>query len=456
MSGEIDAGTIRSQTLRSIRAGLVGTIIPDLSPGDPTTVGHLVLRLIDHLLAVEAEEDEGTDTAAVERNAVARVTDYSPASRAAMRDFVEAETARLVRRDPETAGGVAQMYLGGRTSRADDHDEDAQPEGPTLTADSLTAYLRQRFPEKQGLIVRSLDLLPGGMSKQTIKVRMEAGGREERFVIRKDFPVSPSEASVVQEYPMLCAMWQTGGVPMAEPLWAEPDPAIFGTPLMAVSLAEGSNDYSAAYNDPAVAHVFADALAGAMARLHAVRLQQTTAGPLVERSAREHVAAEIERWHSGLRRWKVAPDPVLEAAFAWLSANIPDQVAPSAIVHGDIGFHNMLMTDGRLSALLDWEFSHIGDPAEDVVYSRFFVEQVVDWRTFVDMYVRHGGTAPTPEQERFYAIWQSARNAAGCVGAQRAFLTKAGADMKLGVSGMTFGPRFALDALQRIVVDASK
>jgi aminoglycoside phosphotransferase (APT) family kinase protein len=99
---------------------------------------------------------------------------------------------------------------------------------------------------------------------------------------------------------------------------------------------------------------------------------------------------------------------------------------------------------------LDWEFAHIGDPAEDVVYCRFFVEQVIDWSMFIDLYVSHGGTAPTPEQEQFYAIWQSARNAAGCSGAEHAFLTKDGADMKLGVSGMTFQRRFALDALQRI------
>ncbi len=445
------ARNVRESTLHAIRSALIDTIIPDLSDGDPATVGHLALRLVDHLIALDSEDDViGTDAAAVEGDMVAKVTDETEPSRAAIRRFVAAEEQRLIRRDPEAAGGVAQMYLGGKTSRAED-DTAADKARPLLTAESLTAYLRRRFPDRPERVVQSLDLLPGGMSKQTFKVRTEEIGQIEHFVIRKDFPISPTTVSVVDEYAMLVAMRNSGGMPMAEPLWEESDPAIFGTPLMAVSLVEGSNDYSAAMRDPQVARVFADALAAAMARLHAMPLQRTTAGPLVERDGRAHVAAEIDRWHLLLRRSRTGPEPVLETAFAWLRANIPDLRAPSAIVHGDIGFHNMLMNEGRLAALLDWEFTHIGDPAEDVVYSRFFVEQVIDWETFLNFYEAHGGIRPSAAQEHFYAVWQSARNAAGCAGAEHAFLNNADADMKLGVSGMTFKPRFALDALQRIV-----
>jgi aminoglycoside phosphotransferase (APT) family kinase protein len=109
------------------------------------------------------------------------------------------------------------------------------------------------------------------------------------------------------------------------------------------------------------------------------------------------------------------------------------------------------MQDGKLTALLDWEFAHIGDPAEDLMYSRLFVEQVIDWPSFVKLYVGYGGVAPTPEQERFFAVWQSARNAAGCARAVSIFLAQPSADIKLAVSGLTFEPRFAIDALQRIV-----
>lgn len=453
--GSIAAQAIRERTMRAIRGGLVDTIIPALPSGDPTTVSHLVLRLIDHLIALEKEVEVPTERlTAIEQEAIAEAIRGDDNARRHLKQLAEAESERLIRMDPEAAGGVAQMYLGGRTSRADSSTQ-VVDETPELTEERLTAYMRRRFPARSDITIRKLETLSGGMSKQTIKVEAEDGGTRTRFVIRKDFPILATGASVVEEFPMLKGLWAAGGLPMPEPLWDEPDPAIFGTPLMAVSLVEGSNDYSAALGDPAQGKVFAEALAKAMARLHSMPLQQTIAGPVVERAPREHVAAEIERWHVGLRRWKVAPEPVLESVFAWLHANIPDQVAPSAIVHGDIGFHNMLMKDGQLAALLDWEFTHIGDPAEDVVYSRFFVEQVIDWPSFIALYVKHGGTAPSPQQEQFYAVWQSARNAAGCAGAERAFFTREAADMKFGVSGMTFKPRFALDALQKIALGSA-
>lgn len=442
----IDAGTIRIRTLQAIRNGLVGTLIPDLSPGDPLTVGHLTLRLVDHLISLDAVGN--ADDQWNEAEAMARIVEDTADAHEFIAAFSKGQTAALIRRDPTAAGGIADLYLGGRSNNAEDEKERQEPE--LLTAGRLTDYLARRFPDAPPIVIRSLRLLPGGMSKQTFKVDAERDGQDYPFVIRKDFAISASTAGVTDEYPMLTAMWQAGGLPMAEPLWIEADPAVFGTPMIAVSLVEGSNDYSAAISDPDAALTFADALAGAMAQLHRMPLQHTTAGPLVQRNRREHVAAEIARWHGRLQASKIAPEPALEAVFSWLSANIPDSPAPAALVHGDIGFHNMLMKDGRLTALLDWEFSHIGDPAEDVIYARFFVEQVIAWPRFLDLYEKHGGIRPTAEQEHFYAVWQSARNAAGCAGAEKAFLSHPGADMKLGVSGMTFKPRFAIDALQRI------
>ena len=43
-----------------------------------------------------------------------------------------------------------------------------------------------------------------------------------------------------------------------------------------------------------------------------------------------------------------------------------------SIVHGDLRFGNLLHDEGRLTALLDWEMVHLGDPVEDLgwVYRR--------------------------------------------------------------------------------------
>ncbi len=465
------AGDVRRRTLEAMRASLLGTIIPELSSDGGKTAGHVLLRLTDHLIANEIEAaadapdpalshawtalsgqdaESLLDPAALERVLPEILVRKNRETGDFLERFLAWQTALLVRRDPEAAGGVAEMYRGGKTSKAE---QPAPPKEatPELTPERLTAYLRRRFPERPDVVVTGLTTLPGGFSKQTVMVTTRAGDLEERFVIRKDFPVSPTPRTVVEEFPLLRAVWQAGGVQIAEPLWLEADPAEFGTPMMAVALAEGSGNYASWVGDPEKVRRFGEDLARTMARLHSLPLQATAAGELRERRAEEHVAAEIDRWYTEWQGWKVEPRPLIEAVYAWLKANIPTPLAPAAIVHGDIGFHNMLMQDGRLTALLDWEFSHIGDPAEDLVYCRFFVEQVIDWESFLAIYEAEGGKRPSPEAERFYLVWQGARNSAGCGGALNAFLTKPGADAKLGVSGMTFLPRFELDAFAHIV-----
>lgn len=447
---DINTDRVRSQSLKAVRANLVEVIIPNLTKTDAITSGHMALRLIDHILALDEHSDDIDELKRLEsimpQLAAAADGNCGPL----IRSFTDQQARIMEARDPEAEGGVAQLYLGGRTSRADQAEPD-QTGQPELTAATLTAYLRKRFPQQPEIMVSSLMPLAGGMSKQTIMVTTMNKGREDAFVIRKDLPISPSMMSVSDEYPMLEALQADGRLPVAKTLWHEPDTSIFGTPVIAVSLIKGTNDFSPALGNPALARQFASELARAMATLHNTAPKHTTAGPLITRPAKEHVIAEVTRWYDEMTRWKLGPEPVLESVFAWLLKNIPEPTAPSAMIHGDIGFHNMLMDEGQLVALLDWEYSHIGDPAEDVVYSRFFVEQMIGWPEFIDIYVGFGGIAPTAQQERFYAVWQSARNAAGCLKNESIFLTQDNADIKLGVTGLTFKPRFAIDALQRII-----
>jgi aminoglycoside phosphotransferase (APT) family kinase protein len=74
----------------------------------------------------------------------------------------------------------------------------------------------------------------------------------------------------------------------------------------------------------------------------------------------------------GLRRFaqrayrneKKRPDAFLEFALAWLDRNTPDNPGREGPIVWDAGqFHHQ---DGRITALLDLEFSHIGDPLADL------------------------------------------------------------------------------------------
>ncbi len=59
------------------------------------------------------------------------------------------------------------------------------------------------------------------------------------------------------------------------------------------------------------------------------------------------------------------PHPVFEATFRWLEQNMPP-VTGTSVVHGDYRLGNVLVDNNGLSAILDWELSHLGDPMEDL------------------------------------------------------------------------------------------
>ena len=79
-----------------------------------------------------------------------------------------------------------------------------------------------------------------------------------------------------------------------------------------------------------------------------------------------YLERQIIRWHDQLTRTPTATRlgdllPMKE----WLLAHRP-QAEDRVIVHGDFGFHNLLVARDRVTAVLDWELATIGDPLVDL------------------------------------------------------------------------------------------
>jgi aminoglycoside phosphotransferase (APT) family kinase protein len=62
------------------------------------------------------------------------------------------------------------------------------------------------------------------------------------------------------------------------------------------------------------------------------------------------------------------PHPTFRLGLNWLTREIPSPSEGVHIVHGDFRNGNMLVTDQGLSAVLDWELAHRGDPMEDLAW----------------------------------------------------------------------------------------
>ena len=105
-------------------------------------------------------------------------------------------------------------------------------------------------------------------------------------------------------------------------------------------------------------------LASAAARLHALDVAPF-GGHLAATTVDAAAAGQLAAWHGVFLRQRLEPHPALVYAFAWLERHRP-VARRISVVHGDLRFGNLLHDQGHLTALLDWEMVHLGDPVEDL------------------------------------------------------------------------------------------
>lgn len=114
-------------------------------------------------------------------------------------------------------------------------------------------------------------------------------------------------------------------------------------------------------NDAAYARArerFLDQAGTQLARIHAI-----DPAHLPELEAIPESQDLLRAWIGYYDLWW-EPHPVIDLAFRWLERNRPPATART-LLHGDFRLGNMLVGTDGITALLDWECSHLGDPMED-------------------------------------------------------------------------------------------
>src|ERR1700677_988420 len=136
----------------------------------------------------------------------------NPAERSHCRQLVDVERRFLERVDE-----LRQAVLDEEPT-----DAAASPTECSVTSDELAAYLRRRFPESPELRVTRLDVVPGGRSKETLLVSV-AGTTElpAEVVVRQDRPVGLLATRASDEFAILRAVYDHGGIPVARPFFAD-------------------------------------------------------------------------------------------------------------------------------------------------------------------------------------------------------------------------------------------
>jgi len=316
-----------------------------------------------------------------------------------IRDVVSAESA--IRSDYEQR--VMRMMSAGT---ADD------VRAREVTVEGLERYLRARAGVARTIKVKAVNEIPGGRSKRTVLVKLENSAElPAEIVLRLDTGRGVG-TSVTEEYPLLDRVARLR-LPVPEPLWLEASSEPFGFPFIVFrrmpGAAAGDLIEGAFRKEPATAR----ALAKALGKVHAGG-RQLIEDPTARVSAVSDTRELLTHYFDWWRARKPFPSLTIEAAFLWLFRRIGDGLGGASVVHADTGFHNLLLDADGTGCLLDWEFAHLGDPAEDLASCRPAVERCMPWDEFMTEYRAHGGEAVSDFRLAYFEIWRPLRNAVLC------------------------------------------
>jgi aminoglycoside phosphotransferase (APT) family kinase protein len=193
-------------------------------------------------------------------------------------------------------------------------------------------------------------------------------GVEERepLILRRDPAGGLVETERGAEFALLRAV-EASGLPAPLARWLDVDGRWLGRPSLIMRRASGDCDYRVLNGDrPLEARIdLARRFCELLAQVHQIDWRGLGVGELLADPGPHAAAAELARWEQVLRDDQLEEHPELELAIDRLRDTAPVS-ARTVLVHADFKPGNILLEGDRITALLDWELAHLGDPLEDL------------------------------------------------------------------------------------------
>jgi aminoglycoside phosphotransferase (APT) family kinase protein len=300
----------------------------------------------------------------------------------------------------------------------------------------LQTLLRAELNEP-ALRVEGLQRLTGGASRETWSFDLMRGDETlHRLILRRDPPGSTRPVGMANEAAAFRAA-ASAGVPEPRLLMHGDGLTSLETPFMIMERVEGETIARRILREPefAGAREFLAYQSGeVLARIHAIDRAEI---PGVEEPDRL-TAADLDL--TNLQE----PHPVLELGLRWLYANRPIGDRSRTLVHGDFRNGNLLVGPDGIRAVLDWEFVHWGDPAEDLGWMcvkawRFGAPAPVGgfgtYEQLLAGYAAGGGQTVDVETVRWWQALGTLRWGLGCIALARRHLDGSAQSVELAAIG---------------------
>lgn len=212
----------------------------------------------------------------------------------------------------------------------------------------------------------------GGRSNLTYAVT----DGEHRWVVRRPplGHVLPTAHNMSREFRVLSALHPTS-VPVPRPLLLCEDTEVLGAPFYVMEFVPGTPYREAAQLEaigPERTRALALRLVDTLAELHTVDPDAVGLHDFGRPDG--FLARQVRRWQRQLEASRSRELPGIDRLATTLADRLPES-GPATVLHGDFRLDNALVDENdRVTAVLDWEMSTLGDPLTDlavqVVYAR--------------------------------------------------------------------------------------
>jgi len=332
-----------------------------------------------------------------------------------------------------------------------------------MDRDRVRAYLAARVPAASDIEISRLGRTGGGASRETWLVDAEWTEHGQRvlkpLIIRRDPTGSVVETDRRTEFEVLCAARKIP-LPVPRMYWLEEDGQWLDRPFMVMERINGVAPpvVLPPTESEETRRTIAEEFAMYLARIHRADWRQLGLEFLGVPSSGEAAArAQLQYWEREYYRVKLEERPVLATALHWLANQIP-QRSEIVLVHADYRAGNFLYEDGHITAILDWEMAHLGDPMEDLAWAvmQFWSSggmcQGLQLRDeMIATYERAGGMPVDVERLFFYEVLGAVKMAVISITGVKSFCEGRNYEPVMALVGFMV-PRLEADLIEKLAI----